>query len=139
MESKIIAFEMVDEKYDLQQLSELNAQFIKNFLNQDVAAHNEIIHKDFVCIESNGTIVGRDVYLKNWETDFDNSGYVSFDYKEETIRLFGNTALVRAKTIYTQMVKGKSKEGYTIYTDTYIKDNGKWQCVQVQITPVKIN
>ncbi|HMK24715.1 MAG TPA: nuclear transport factor 2 family protein [Chitinophagaceae bacterium] len=122
---------------DASQLSALNAQFIKNFLTQDVKAHSEIIHKDFVCIESNGAIVSREVYLKNWATDHDNSGYTSFTYTDELIRIFGNMALVRAKTVYTTNVEGKKVEGYTIYTDTYIKENGKWQCVQVQITPVK--
>ena len=122
---------------DTAQLSALNAQFIKNFLTQDVKAHSEIIHKDFVCIESNGAIVSREVYLKNWATDHDNSGYTSFTYTDELIRIFGNMALVRAKTVYTTNVEGKKVEGYTIYTDTYIKENGKWQCVQVQITPIK--
>ena len=122
---------------DAAQLSALNAQFIKNFLTQDVNAHSGIIHKDFVCIESNGAIISREVYLKNWATDHDNSGYTSFTYTDELIRIFGNMALIRAKTVYTTNVDGKKVEGYTIYTDTYIKENGKWQCVQVQITPVK--
>ena len=124
---------------DSARLRALNAQFIKNFLNQDVAAHSEIIHKDFVCIESNGSIINRDEYLKNWATDFDNSGYTSFTYKDELIRVFGNMAFVRAKTVCTKNVNGQNKEGYTIYTDTYLKENGKWQCIQVQITPVKVN
>jgi ketosteroid isomerase-like protein len=126
-------------KTDKEILSELNASFIKNFLSQEVKAHDKIIHEDFVCIESNGAIVSRDVYLKNWATDFANSGYTSFTYTDEFIRIFGNMALVRARTIYTKLVDGKAREGYTIYTDTYLKENGKWQCVQVQITPVKIN
>lgn len=126
------------QKTDTARLSELNAEFITNFLTQDVTAHNKIIHKDFVCIESNGAIVPRDVYLNNWATDFDNSGYDSFAYKEELIRIFGNTALVRGKTVYTKNENGQVKEGYTIYTDTYVKENDKWQCVQVQITPVKL-
>ena len=125
-------------KTDIALLSELNAEFITNFLTQDVAAHNKLIHKDFVCIESNGAIVSRDVYMKNWATDFDNSGYTSFTYKDELIRIFGNTALVRAKTVYTKNENGQTKEGYTIYIDTYVKENDKWQCVQVQITPVKM-
>ena len=125
------------QKTDAARLSELNAEFITNFLTQDVAAHSKIIHKDFVCIESNGVIVSRDVYLKNWATDFNNSGYDSFAYKDELIRIFGNTALVRAKTVYTKNENGQVKEGYTIYTDTYVKENDKWQCVQVQITPAK--
>jgi ketosteroid isomerase-like protein len=137
MEYKNVSFITADTEQALKQLSQLNALFIKNFLKQDVNAHNEIIHKNFVCIESNGSIVGREEYLKNWATDFDNSGYTSFAYKDEYIRIFGTMSLVRAKTIYTKQVDGKVKEGYTIYTDTYIKENGKWQCVHVQITPVK--
>lgn len=118
-------------------LRELNRQFIENFLKQDVAKHNEIIHPDFVCIESNGSIVSRDAYLKAWATDFNNSGYTSFRYEDEVMRIFGNTALVRAKTVYTKNVEGKTVTGYTIYTDTYVKEEGTWKCVQVQITPVK--
>jgi ketosteroid isomerase-like protein len=122
---------------DKETLSVLNAQFIQNFLKQDVKAHSGIIHPDFVCIESNGAIISRETYLQNWATDHDNSGYTSFSYTDEHIRIFGNTALVRAKTIYTKNVDGKTVTGYTIYTDTYLKENGKWKCIQVQITPVK--
>jgi len=118
-------------------LSAINKKFINNFLKQDVKSHNKIIHKDFVCIESNGNIVPRDLYLKNWATDFDSSGYTSFSYQDEAIRIFGNIALVRAKTVYTKLVNNKSITGYTIYTDTYLKEVGEWKCVQVQITPVK--
>ncbi len=125
------------KKEESAQLSNLNAQFIKNFLHQDTVAHNEIIHKDFVCIENTGSIVQRDEYMKHWATDFNNSGYASFGYKEEFIRIFGNMALVRAKTVYTKMVNGKETKGNSIYTDTYVKENGKWQCVQAQITPLK--
>lgn len=118
------------------QLSKLNARFIRNFLTQDVAAHQELIHPDFVCIESNGSIVSRELYPRNWATDFDNSGYTSFSYSDEVIRVFGNTALVRAKTEFSKQVDEKEQKGFTIYTDTYVKENGRWQCVQVQITPV---
>lgn len=105
-------------------LSELNAQFIRNFLTQDTAAHSKIIHKDFVCIEASGAIVSRDIYLENWTTDFANSGYRSFTYADQSIRIFGNMALVRAKTTYTKLVGSEPVKGYTIYTDTYIKENG---------------
>jgi ketosteroid isomerase-like protein len=131
------ASSMESQKADLAQLKAINAQFIKNFLTQNAAAHDTIIHQDFVCVESNGSIVDRSTYLKNWATDFDNSGYKSFDYTDETIRIFGNIALVRAKTIYTKEDQGQNTTGYTIYTDTYLKENGQWKCIQVQITPIK--
>lgn len=118
-------------------LSSINKQFIHNFLSQNAALHSGIIDDDFVCIESNGSIVSRETYLENWSTDFKNSGYKSFSYGEEVIRVFGNTALIRAKTVYIKEVNKKHATGYTIYTDTYVKKAGQWKCVQVQITPVK--
>lgn len=125
---------MMDDKAAL---SALNAQFIKNFLHNDSAAHEQIIHKDFVCIENSGEIVGRDQYMKDWARDYDSSGYITFNYTEEFIRIFGTVALVRSKTMYTKNENGKIIKGYSVYTDTYLKENGKWLCVQAQITPVK--
>ena len=128
---------MINNTEDSLLLQALNARFIKNFLTQDAAGHSEIIHPDFVCIESNGSVADRTTYLTNWATDFDNSGYTSFTYTDEHIRIFGDVALVRAKTIYTKQEQGKTITGYTIYTDTYKKEANKWLCIQVQITPVK--
>jgi ketosteroid isomerase-like protein len=122
---------------DSLQLSTLNARFINNFVTQNVTAHSKLIHPDFVCIESNGHIIDRDTYLKNWATDFDNSGYTAFTHEDESIRIFGDIALVRSKTTYTKPVNGAVTKGHTIYTDTYKKENGEWRCIQVQITPVK--
>jgi hypothetical protein len=118
-------------------LSELNAQFIKNFLKEDTAAHEQIIHRDFVCIEGSGAIVGREEYMKDWATSYENSKFLTFGYTDEYIRIFGNTALVRSKTRYSKNVNGQVIYGVSVYTDTYIRENGKWLCVQAQITPVK--
>jgi ketosteroid isomerase-like protein len=118
-------------------LSAINAQFIQNFITQNAKAHAEIIHPDFVCIESNGSLVSREVYLKNWATDYENSGCTAFSYADEHIRIFGNIALVRSKTTATILRNGQTITAQTIYTDTYLKENGQWKCIQVQITPVK--
>lgn len=122
---------------DLETLSTLNAQFIRNFINQDTAAHNKIIHRDFVCIQGNGSVVGRDEYIKGWASGYSHSGYKSFAFTDELIRIFGNLALVRSRTPYTKEVDGKIVSGSSVYTDTYIKENGRWWCIQAQITPVK--
>jgi hypothetical protein len=136
--NKLTAMEKATlQKTDAEKLSELNKQFIRNFINHDVKSHNEIIHRNFVCIEGDGSIVDRETYMMNWATDFTNSGYTSFSYGDEQIRLFGNVALVRSKTTYTKIVHGKNITGHSVYTDTYIKENGRWWCVQAQITPVK--
>lgn len=125
------------EMEDLEKLSKLNALFIKNFIKQDTITHNEIIHKDFVCIEGNGKIANRTEYMKAWATDYENGKFTNFSITDEDIRIFGNMALVRSKTIYTRLQDGKEVSGNSIYTDTYIKENDRWWCVQAQITPIK--
>lgn len=122
---------------DVGQLSVLNVQFIQNFLHNDTVAHNKIIYKDFVCIVSNGTVVSRDDYMKGWSHGYDPSIYKSFIMQNEFIRVFGNTALVRAETPYTYLDNGKEISGTTIYTDTYIKLEGRWWCIQAQLTAKK--
>jgi hypothetical protein len=118
-------------------LSKLNEKFIKNFVTQDTISHNQIIHKDFVCIESSGVIVSRKEYMIGWATGYKDSGYVTFGITDEFIRIFGNMALVRSRTVYTKKKDGATINGGTIYTDAYVKENGKWLCVQAQITPIK--
>lgn len=122
---------------DLDQLKQLNAQFIRNYITQDVASHNQIIHKDFVCIQNSGVIMGRDEYLADWAHDYSGSGFTEFAYSDEHIRIFGDFALVRSKTTWTREVNGKVLRGSSIYTDTYRKENGRWWCVQAQITPIQ--
>ena len=124
-------------KTDKEILSELNAQFIKNFVTQDTVSHNKIIHKDFTCILSSGAIVDRQTYMKDWAHGYETSHYTSFSYTDEFIRVFGNMALVRSKTVYTKTVDGQTVHGNTVYTDTYVKENDRWWCVQAQLTPVK--
>jgi hypothetical protein len=121
---------------DLAILSALNAQFIKNFVTQDTLAHTEIIHADFVCINSDGSISDRNTYMNGWSGSYKKAGYTQFGYTDEFIRIFGNMALVRSRTVYTKMKDGHVIEGSSVYTDTYIKENGRWWCVQAQITGV---
>ncbi len=118
-------------------LKKLNAQFIKNYVTQDTVSHNRIIHKDFVCIQNSGEIMGREEYMRDWAHSYGESGFTSFEYVDEHIRLFGTVALVRSKTIWSKVVEGKTLRGSSIYTDTYVKENGRWWCVQAQITPIK--
>src|SRR5262249_7697738 len=117
---------------DLKRLRELNAKFINNFVTKDTAAHSRIIHNDFVCISSDGAYIKRQDYLNWWAHGFD--GYKYWDYRDEDIKLFGNTALVHARNKYVVVRDGKEITGMSMYTDTYIKDNGQWKCIQAQIT-----
>lgn len=119
---------------DFQKLKELNAMFIHNFVTNDAVAHDKIIHSDFVYLNSEGKYINRKDYLTNWTHGFD--GYKYWDYRDERISIFGNTALVRSQNKYVFINDGAEYSGMANYTDVYIKENGEWKCIQAQVGKV---
>ena len=119
------------------ELSALNARFIHNFITNDVPGHNAILHKDFICITPTGARVSRADYLKAWATGFDAGRFPYYDYRDEKIDVFGDTALVRSTNKRVTAQDGGESVSMTMYTDIYVRDGGAWKCVQAQITPVQ--
>lgn len=118
------------------ELRALNARFINNFITNDVESHDAILHEGFICITPTGARVSRADYLKAWATGFDPARIPYFDYRDEKIDVFGDTALVRSTNRSVRMVDGVEMVGMTMYTDTYVRQGGDWKCIQAQITPV---
>ncbi len=119
---------------DIAELKEINARFIHNYVTNDVASHDKIIHPQFVHISSKGKWVNRAEYLTNWKTGFDPNVILYWDYRHEKITVIGTTALVRSVNKYTILENGKETTAMSQYTDTYVKEKGTWRCIQAQIT-----
>jgi hypothetical protein len=120
----------------LRELRALNASFIHNFITNDVAAHDAILHPGFVYIAGNGRRVARAPYLKAWATGFDAEVIPYWDVRDECISVFGPVALVRSTNKYIERHGGAETAGMACYTDTYLRENGVWKCLQAQITEV---
>lgn len=122
------------QETELGVLKKINARFIHNFVTSDTASHSGIIHRDFIHISNEGKYTARKEYLENWVHGFKSIIY--WDYRDEDIRIFGNTALIHSQNKCISIIEGKEEVSYWLYTDTYIKENGEWKCVQAQITKV---
>jgi len=118
------------------ELRALNARFIHNFITNDVGSHDAILHPDFICITPTGARVGRANYLEAWATGFDAGRIPYYDYRDEKIDVFGDTALVRSTNKRVGSKDGVETVGMTMYTDIYVRRDGAWKCIQAQITPV---
>ncbi len=119
------------------ELRALNARFIHNFITNDVAGHDAILHEDFICISPAGARVSRADYLAEWEHGFDPARIPYFDYRDEKIDVFGDTALLRSTNRSVRLKDGVETVGMTMYTDVYVRQDGAWKCIQAQITPVQ--
>ncbi len=120
----------------MQDLRAINARFIENFVRNDVAGHDAILHRDFIYIRGNGARVDRASYLKAWATGFDPEVIVYWDVRDELITLIGNVALARATNKEILRRNGRDTAGMSTYTDTYVYEAGLWKCIQAQITPI---
>ncbi len=118
------------------ELRALNARFIHNFITNDVPGHDAILHKGFICIDPDGRRVGREEYLKRWANQFDPEHIPYYDYRDEKIDVFGDTALLRSTNKSVRLVDGQEVTRMTLYTDVYVRDGGAWKCVQAQLTLV---
>ena len=127
---------MNQHESDLNELRALNARFIHNFVTNDVPAHDAITHERFLYISLSGARVGRSEYLRQWATGFDAEVILYWDVRDERIDIFGDCALVRATNKYVQRIAGQEVTGMTAYTDTYVREGGRWLCVQAQLTDV---
>jgi Domain of unknown function (DUF4440) len=120
----------------MDELRALNARFIHNFVTNDVASHDAILHPVFINIWPTGQRWDRASYLKFWATGFDPKVIVYWDVRDELITVIGDVALVRATNKSTRRRDGKEVTAMTTYTDTYLFENGAWKCIQAQITAV---
>lgn len=117
-------------------LVRINAQFIENFIRNDVKAHDALLHPAFLHIDPDGRRTSREKYLADWATGFDPDVIVYWDVRDELITLVGSTALVRSTNKYIVMKAGKPTEAMASYTDTYVYLDGRWRCIQAQINRV---
>jgi hypothetical protein len=121
---------------DLKVLSALNKRFIHNFVTNDVASHDAILHPDFRAIYTAGNHIDRAAYLKQWATGFDPAVIVYWDMRDQRITVIGDVALVSATNRWVRVRDGIETVGMTCYTDTYVRTEATWLCVLAQLTPV---
>ena len=121
---------------DLEVLSALNKRFIHNFVTNDVASHDAILHPDFRAIYTAGNHIDRASYLKQWASGFDPAVIPYWDMRDQRINVVGDVALVGATNRWIRVRDGVESVGMTCYTDTYVRTAASWLCILAQLTPV---
>jgi hypothetical protein len=127
---------MPKEFQDLDALGALNKRFIHNFVTNDVASHDAMLHPGFRAVYSAGHHIDRAAYLEHWAHGFDADVITYWDMRDQRINVYGDVALVGATNQWVRVVDGAEMLGMTCYTDTYVRVGNAWLCVLAQLTPV---
>jgi len=116
------------DRATIRTLSRLNQEYIDAFMEADVNWYSDNLAHDFVCIESDGSFLRRDDFLRNAAHGPDVAAYTLADVR---IRVYGHVALVHATGRFT---RGDGTEGTSRYTDVYVLREGRWKAVAAQVT-----
>src|SRR5436309_2708060 len=113
---------------DRELLTSLNHDYIHSVQNGDVGRFDEILAADFRCSNPDGSLLDRKGFLAQTARPVTIANLTAQDVE---IRLFGDIAIIHARTSYT-MPDGRAGAGR--YTDVWARQNGKWLCVSAHVT-----
>ena len=111
------------------ELHRLNAQYIRAFVESDVAWYDEHLSAEFTCSLADGRRIGKAEFLERVAA---GPGVTEVTYDEIDVRPLGEVALVHGVTHYA---RGGSP-GSTRYTDVWRYRRGRWLAVAAQLTAV---
>lgn len=110
-------------------LHELNAQYIRAFVESDVTWYEENLGEDFACTLADGRRIAKAEFLRLIEA---GPGVTNVTYDQVDVRPLGEVALVHGVTHYRR----DGVPASTRYTDVWRLGDGRWQAVAAQLTSV---
>ena len=109
-------------------IRELNAGYVRAFMNSDADWYDRHLTPDFMCILTSGTVVDRATFLSNARKPHTTVSYV---LSEIGIRVHGDVALVTALGTWTRK---DGSTGRTRYIDVWVRKDGTWKAASAQLT-----
>src|SRR5262249_14115132 len=113
---------------DINELTQLNTDYVNSVQNSDVKRFDEILAEDFYCSNPDKSLVDRAAFLKQTAQPVAIKNLSARDVK---IRVLGDFAIIHAATSYTTP-DGKEASGR--YTDCWARQNGKWLAVSAHVS-----
>jgi hypothetical protein len=110
-----------------QELLKLENHWNDTMVKRDLAALGRILAEDWTLIDSEGTVVTKTEFLANFKSGVDVVSSAVAD--EMKVRIYGEAAVVLGRLTVKEQYKGKDVSGQSRFTDTWIKKDGRWQCV----------
>ena len=101
--------------------------------NNDAAAFEQIVADDWIAVNPDGksqTKAERAAEIKT-------AHVVSATLGDMRVRVFGDTAVVTGTDDEITMTDGKKSSDHYVWTDVFLKRNGKWLAVASQTAQIK--
>lgn len=105
----------------------LDTEFQAAVKRNDVPTMDRILADDFVLVTGDGTVfTKKDILEEGWDMQ---ATYERQDESNQTVRVWGNTAVVTATLWIKGVRKGKPMDYRLWYSDTYVYNGNEWRYV----------
>jgi ketosteroid isomerase-like protein len=118
---------------DEQLLKDTVQQLARAWTQHDRAFIENVLAPEWVVTQADGTMLTRSSVLGAF---FDAVKFDSNVIDDVTVALFGDTAIVRGRTVATATLNGAPVTARIRFTDVFIKRNGRWQVVASHASPL---
>ncbi len=101
-------------------------------LSKDATALNQLLCESLVYVDYDGTLLNKKEFLQSTLHNDVKQEQVNNDGM--TVHVYGNAAVVTGVYRDKGIEKGKAFSRHGRFTDTWVNQNGVWQCVASQST-----
>ena len=117
-----------------QELVKLENEWCAAYVAKDTGAMGRIEADGWICTTADGELVTRAEDI----ADVGAGVYVATEFKIEDVkvRVHGDTAIVTGRQTEKATYKGKDASGVFRITDTWIRRDGRWQCIATHLTKI---
>jgi ketosteroid isomerase-like protein len=99
-------------------------------IKKDIATMGRILADDWVAIDYTGHTIAKTEALADLKSSA--SSIQSMDFGPMKVRVFGDSAVVTGSDTEKSTYKGKDSSGHYVWTDVFVKRDGRWQIVASQ-------
>jgi ketosteroid isomerase-like protein len=116
------------------ELKQLETAWMDAQKSRDAAKLGDILADSWVGLNPEGETHDKARYLADLKSP--GNSLDSFEIGPMTVRFFGTTAVVTGSDTEKSTEKGKDSSGKYVWTDVFVKQNGKWKAVASQSAKV---
>jgi ketosteroid isomerase-like protein len=113
-------------------LIQMEQEWSQADIKRDPAALNRILAEDWVGIDFEGTVLNKTGALKGISSG--SGSLESTVLRDMKVRVYGNTAVVTGTDTEKGEYHGKDSSGKYLWTDVFVRRDGRWQAVSSQST-----
>jgi hypothetical protein len=116
------------------QIRQLHAKLIQGYMHNDAALLDHVLADEYTFIDEGGRLLTKPHIVESFRSG--DHHVFSYQMSDETVRVYGDAAVMTYRYIATENYKGKDERGDYRVTRLFSKKNGRWQIVAGQETRI---